>query len=83
LKVFANQPIEVVVNKSITQTLVRSLNTSLTVLFVLLAMLFFGGETIKPFVLALFVGIVTGTYSSIFVASPILVYWQKWASKKR
>ena len=83
LRVFANQPIEVVVNKSITQTLVMSLDTSLTVLFVLLAMLFFGGETIKPFVLALFVGIITGTYSSIFVASPILVYWQKWASKKR
>ncbi len=83
LRVYAGQSIEFIVNHSISQTLVRSLNTSLTVLFVLLAMLLFGGETIRYFVLALFIGIAAGTYSSIFVASPILVLWQNWRNKKR
>jgi preprotein translocase subunit SecF len=82
LKIYAGQSIEFIINHSISQTLVRSLNTSLTVLFVLLAMLLFGGETIRYFVLALFIGIVTGTYSSIFVASPILVVWQRWKTRK-
>jgi preprotein translocase subunit SecF len=82
LKVYTGKPIDFVVNHSITQTLVRSLNTSLTVLFVLLALLLFGGETVRYFVLALFIGVLTGTYSSIFVASPILVLWQKWRMRK-
>lgn len=77
LKTHAGEPIEDIVNHSISQTVVRSLNTSLTVLFVLLALLLFGGDTIKYFVLALFVGIIAGTYSSIFIASPILVLWEK------
>lgn len=62
-----------VVNKSLNQTLVRSLNTSLTVIFVLVAIYFFGGETLKNFILALIIGISYGTYSSIFVAPPLLV----------
>jgi preprotein translocase subunit SecF len=82
LKVYAGQSIDFVVNHSISQTLVRSLNTSLTVLFVLLALLLFGGESIRYFVLALFIGVITGTYSSIFVASPILVLWQKWRGNR-
>ncbi len=82
LKVYAGQSIDFVINHSISQTLVRSLNTSLTVLFVLLAMLLFGGESIRYFVLALFIGVLTGTYSSIFVASPILVVWQRWRMRK-
>ena len=83
LKVYSGQSIEYVVNKSIGQTIVRSLNTSLTVLFVLLTLLLFGGDTIRYFVLALFVGIFVGTYSSIFIASPILVVWQNWKAKSR
>ena len=83
LKVYAGQSTEFIVNHSISQTLVRSLNTSLAVLFVLLAMLLFGGETIKYFVLALLVGIAAGTYSSIFVASPILVLWQNIKNRKK
>ncbi len=83
LRVYAGQSIEFIVNHSISQTLVRSLNTSLTVLFVLLAMLLFGGETIRYFVLALFIGIAAGTYSSIFVAAPMLVLWQNWRNRKR
>lgn len=77
LKVHAGQGIEFIINHSIVQTIVRSLNTSLTVLFVLLALLLFGGETIKYFVLALFIGIIVGTYSSIFIASPMLMLMQK------
>jgi preprotein translocase subunit SecF len=65
------------VNTSLNQTLIRSLNTSLTSLLVLIAIILFGGASIRTFVLALAVGIFTGTYSSIFVASPILVVWEK------
>lgn len=83
LKIFSGQSIEYVVNKSISQTLVRSLNTSLTVLFVLLTMLLFGGDTIRYFVLALFIGIIVGTYSSIFIASPVLVVWQNLKTRTR
>lgn len=68
---------EEVINESINQTMARSLNTSLTTIFTLLALLFFGGETIRYFVLALIVGITTGTYSSIFIASPVLLIGQK------
>lgn len=66
---------EELVNQSVNETLARSINTSLTVLLVLAAAYFFGGESIKHFVLAMLVGIGAGTYSSIFVASPLLVSW--------
>jgi len=72
-----------IVNDSILQTLDRSLNTSLTVLLVLFALLLFGGETIKWFVVALLIGVTSGTYSSIFNASPILVVWQEWSEKRK
>lgn len=65
------------VNISLNQTLVRSINTSLTVLLTLLAVTLFGGVSIRSFALALTIGIFIGTYSSIFVASPILVVWEK------
>ena len=64
-----------VVNYSLNQTLDRSLNTSLTAVFVLAALLMLGGETIREFTLALLVGVVIGTYSSIFIASCLLVEW--------
>jgi preprotein translocase subunit SecF len=70
------------VNHSILQTLGRSLNTSLTVIFVLLALLLFGGLSIRWFVMALLIGVIVGTYSSIFTASPILVAWQEWRERK-
>ena len=72
-----------VVNDSILQTLDRSLNTSLTVILVLVAMLIFGGETIRWFVVALLIGITSGTYSSIFNASPLLVVWQDLLQKRK
>ncbi len=71
------------VNHSITQTLSRSLNTSVTVIFVLLAVLLFGGASIRWFVIALIIGIISGTYSSIFNASPILVLWQEWIERRK
>lgn len=67
-----------VVNMSILQTIGRSLATSSTVVLVLLALLLFGGESIRWFVVALLVGIISGTYSSIFNAAPLLVVWQNW-----
>jgi len=66
-----------VINLSTVQTMTRSLNTSLTVVFVLLSLVIFGGDSIRGFVLALLIGIVTGTYSSIFNASTLLVAWDK------
>lgn len=66
-----------VANLSVVQTLGRSLNTSLTVIFVLLAMFLFGGETIRWFIVALLVGIISGTYSSIFNATALLVWWEE------
>ncbi|MEK9132622.1 MAG: protein translocase subunit SecF [Patescibacteria group bacterium] len=66
-----------VANKSTSQTMARSINTSLTVFIVLLALLLFGSSSIFHFVLVLIIGIVVGTYSSIFIASPLLVLWQK------
>lgn len=69
-------PFEDVVNHSIIQTLDRSINTQLTVVFTLTALALFGGITIRPFVIWLLIGIVSGTYSSIFNASPLLVAWE-------
>ena len=62
-----------VVNKSINTTITRTINTSLTVIFVLLIMFIFGGESIQGFIFAMLVGIVVGTYSSLFIATPIVV----------
>ncbi|MGE5465238.1 MAG: protein translocase subunit SecF [Syntrophothermus sp.] len=67
---------ETLVNHSIVQTLVRSINTQLTVMLTLLALVLFGGESIRHFVIILLVGIFSGTYSSIFNAAPILVVWE-------
>lgn len=68
---------EKLVNISLNQTLTRSINTSLTTLLTLLAILFFGGQTLFYFILALILGVVIGTYSSIFIASSLLLVWQK------
>ena len=77
-----NESFAQVVNDSILQTIGRSLNTSITVLLVLFALLLFGGESIRWFVVALIIGIASGTYSSIFNASPILVVWHEWSLKR-
>lgn len=79
----AGEPFDQIVNHSILQTFGRSINTSLTVVVTLTALLFFAGASIHYFVLALLIGIISGTYSSIFNASPLLVVWQLWEDRRR
>jgi preprotein translocase subunit SecF len=71
-----SESFESIVDYSLAQTVVRSLNTSLTVIFTLLALVLFGGGSTRIFVLALLIGITSGTYSSIFNASQLLVAWE-------
>ncbi len=76
-------PFEETVDLSIRQTIRRSISTSMTTLLCLAAIFFFGGDTTRPFALALIVGIFAGTYSSIFLASPALVTWEGFNKKKK
>jgi preprotein translocase subunit SecF len=71
------EPFEEIVDMSINEVIVRSINASFTTLFVLFAVLLLGGQNVRDFVLALIIGISVGTYSSIFIASPLLVSWEK------
>jgi len=71
----SREDFENTINVSVNQTMSRSINTSLSSILALLAILFFGGDTVKDFALALTIGIFVGTYSSIFIASPVLVVW--------
>ena len=75
---YSKKPFGDVVNEAVNQTMARSINTVLTVLFMNLALLVFGGATIKDFALTLFIGFTCGAYSSIFVASPLIVMFDKW-----
>ncbi|MEA3459137.1 MAG: protein translocase subunit SecF [Chloroflexota bacterium] len=71
------EPFETVVNRSILETIHRSLATQLSAIFVMIAILLFGGSTVKRFVATILVGVLSGTYSSIFTAVPLLVVWEK------
>jgi preprotein translocase subunit SecF len=71
-----------IVNASVNQTLARSINTSLTTLFTLFALYFFGGATTKDFVLAMIIGMFVGSYSSIFIAGALLTLWEDMRAKK-
>jgi preprotein translocase subunit SecF len=73
---------DMLVNASINETLSRTVITGTTTLLVLLSLLFLGGEVIKDFALTLFVGIIVGTYSSIFIAAPVVVEWHNWRPAK-
>ncbi|MCK4540321.1 protein translocase subunit SecF [Candidatus Parcubacteria bacterium] len=77
----SEEDFEGTVNTSVNQTIKRSINTSFTTLLVLLSIFFFGGATIRDFVLALSFGVLIGTYSSIFLASPVLVLWERFGRK--
>ncbi len=70
------------VNKSVVETIARSLNTTFATSLPLLAVFIVGGPTTRPFVLALIIGMLSGAYSSIFVASPLLVEWEKWRARR-
>jgi preprotein translocase SecF subunit len=79
----AGEPFAEIVNHSLLQTFGRSITTSFTVVLTLTALLLFGGSATEEFVLALLIGIVSGTYSSIFNASPLLVVWQEWEDRRK
>lgn len=72
-----------VVNRSVNETFTRSINTSLTVMLALAGVYLFGGESTRIFSLTLIIGIIIGTYSSIFIASPLLATWYQWDAKRR
>ena len=74
---YSNRPFTEVVNLSISETIGRSINTSFTLLVTLLALILFGGSTIREFLLVLLIGVVAGTYSSIAIASQVLVTWDQ------
>jgi len=78
----SDEDFEGTVNISVNQTIKRSINTSVTTLLVLLSIFFFGGSSIRDFVLALSIGVFIGTYSSIFLASPVLVVWERLMRRK-
>ncbi|HOZ36838.1 MAG TPA: protein translocase subunit SecF [bacterium] len=79
----AGEKFEDTVNRSINETMARSINTGFATMLTLIFLYFFGGESIRIFVLSLMLGIFFGTYSSIFIASPLLVVWQKLGEKKK
>jgi len=79
----AGEPFSEVVNHSILQTFGRSITTSFTVVLTLATLVLFGGSATQEFVLALLIGIISGTYSSIFNAAPLLVVWQEWEDRRR
>ena len=72
---------EEIVNRAVVETMSRSLNNSMTIIFMLLALLLMGGETINNFIFALLIGTISGTYSSTFTAAPLLVVWDKLARR--
>jgi len=76
-------PIAEIANFSLNQTMTRSINTSMTVVITLTFLYLFGGESTKDFVLAMLIGIIAGTYSSIFIASPLLVTWREIEDKRK
>lgn len=82
-RLFPQADFEKMANQSVTETLSRSLNNSLTIIFMLVALLLLGGETIRWFVAALLIGTIAGTYSSTFTAVPLLVVWTKIAEKRK
>ena len=75
--IYSNRPFPEIVNLSISETIGRSLNTSFTLVITLIALILFGGATIREFLFVLLIGVVAGTYSSIAIASQVLVSWDQ------
>lgn len=76
-------PFESLCDRALTETIGRSLTNSLTIIFMLLALVLLGGSTVQWFAVALLIGTVSGTYSSDFVATPILILWEKWEKRRK
>ncbi len=83
LKLMKKVPIFDVINRSVNQSLTRTINTSLTTFIPVVILFALGGPTLRPFALALLIGVIVGTYSSMYVANPILYWWTKAADKAR
>ncbi len=77
------EPFEMIVNRSVLETVHRSLATQLNAMFVMIAILLFGGASIKPFIAVMLVGMVSETYTSLFVAVPLLVVWEQYNQRKK
>lgn len=77
-----HQDFEQVSDQALTETMSRSLTNSFTIVFMLLALVLLGGTTVRWFAVALLIGTISGTYSSPFVATPVLIFWQRWEKKK-
>ena len=82
-KIYRSMPLEQIMNKSVNDTLSRTLITSGTILLVLFVLLFFGGEVLRGFALTLTFGLITGTYSSIYIASAFVLDWTEFRSRKK
>jgi preprotein translocase subunit SecF len=82
LKLLRREPLPVIINKSINQTLSRTILTSFTTLLVVICLFLMGSEVIKPFAFVLFIGIISGTYSTIYIASPVILLWQKFSKRQ-
>jgi len=82
MKKYPQVPFEDLVNKAVTETLSRSINNSMTIIFMLISLYLLGGSTTKWFVFALLIGTISGTYSSTFTAAPLLVVWNSLIKKK-
>src|SRR5258708_22833195 len=83
LKILRREPLESLINRSVNQTLSRTVLTSGLTFLTALSLYLFGGQVLNGFSFALVVGIIVGTYSSIFVASPILVFWQDFLESRK
>jgi preprotein translocase SecF subunit len=77
-----SESFETIANRSLLETIGRSLTTQLSAIFIMVAILLFGGATIRQFIAVMLIGLISGTYSSIFNAVPLLVTWEGWASKR-
>ena len=77
IPIHLGEPYETIVNRSLWETIHRSLATQLNAFFIMIALILFGGETIRQFIFILFIGLISGSYSSLFIAVPLLVSWQK------
>jgi len=83
LKLLRREPLESLINKSVNQTLSRTIMTSGLTFLTVIALFLFGGPVLHGFSFALVVGIIIGTYSSVFVASPIVLFWHNWADSRK
>ncbi len=83
LKILRREPLDSLMNKSINQTLSRTIMTSGLTFLTVIALYLFGGPVLHTFSFALVVGIIIGTYSSVFIASPIVLFWHNWADKRQ